>query len=219
MSGVRHPLSAACFTPELAREILFELVAKLRSQYRVLRRQDVVAVIYYVAASLDGYIAPPDRGLSWLAPFESAEEDYGYTDFYRSIDAVLVGSQTFKQAAQFPQWPYPEKPCWVFSRQLLHPSLPHVFVTDQSPREVVAELDRQGCQRAWLVGGGQLAGSFRVHGLISEYIVTVIPVVLGAGAPLFGSPAPAERLHLVASKVYPTGLVQLYYLRDPSAVP
>ena len=93
----------------------------------------MVEVIYYVAASLDGYIAPRDIGLSWLAPFESSEEDYGYADFYRSIDAVLVGSETFKQAAQFPQWPYPEKPCWVFSRQPLHTSLPHVFVTDQSP--------------------------------------------------------------------------------------
>jgi dihydrofolate reductase len=179
----------------------------------------VVAVIYYVAASLDGYIAPPDRGLSWLAPFGSSEEDYGYADFYRSIEAVLVGSQTFKQVAQFPQWPYPDKPCWVFSRQHLHTSFPRVFVTDQSPAEVVAELDRRGCQRAWLVGGGQLASSFRVQGLITEYIVSVIPVLLSAGVPLFGSPTPAERLHLVASKVYPTGLVQLHYLRDSVAVP
>src|SRR5262249_38083336 len=85
-----------------------------------------------------------------------------------SIDALLVGSQTFKQAAQFPQWPYPEKPCWVFSRQPLHTSIPHVFVTDQSPEEVVAELDRCESQRTWLVGGRQLAGSFRVQGLIGE---------------------------------------------------
>jgi dihydrofolate reductase len=184
-----------------------------------MREQDVVEVIYYVAVSLDGYIAPRDRGLSWLAPFESPEEDYGYADFYRSVAAVLMGSQTFRQAAQFPQWPYPEKPCWVFSRQFLHTSLPHVFVTDQSPQEAVAELDRRGCQRAWLVGGGQLAGSFRVQGLITEYIITVIPVLLGAGVPLFGSPALAERLHLVASKIYPTGLVQLHYLRDSGAVP
>jgi dihydrofolate reductase len=184
-----------------------------------LKGHEVVEVIYYVAASLDGYIAPLDRGLSWLAPFESPGEDYGYADFYRSIDAVLVGSQTFKQAAQFPQWPYPDKPCWVFSRQLLHPSLPHVVVTDQSPWEVVAELGRRGCQHAWLVGGGQLAGSFRAQSLITEYIVSVIPVLLGAGVPLFGSPAPAERLRLVASKIYPLGLVQLHYLRDSGAVP
>jgi dihydrofolate reductase len=110
----------------------------------------VVAVIYYVAASLDGYIAPLDRGLSWLVPFESSGEDYGFANFYRSIDVVLVGSQTFKQAAQFPQWPYPDKLCWVFSRQCLHTSLLHVVVTDQSPWEVMAALDRRGYQRAWL---------------------------------------------------------------------
>jgi len=45
----------------------------------------------------------------------------------------------------------------------------------------------------------------------------VIPVLLGAGVPLFGLPAPAERLRLVASKVYPLGLVQLHYLRDSNA--
>ena len=112
----------------------------------------MVEIIYYIAASLDGYIAPLDRGLSWLAPFESSAEDYGYADFYRSIDAVLVGSQTFQQASQFPQWPYPEKLCWVFSRQTLRISLPRVFVTDQSPWEVVVELGRRGCQRAWLSG-------------------------------------------------------------------
>jgi len=177
----------------------------------------MVEVIYYVAVSLDGYIAPLDRGLSWLKPFESSAEDYGYADFYRSIDAVLVGSETFKQAAQFPQWPYPDKPCWVFSRQSLHTSLPHIFVTDQSPWEVAAELERRGCQRAWLVGGGQLAGSFRAQSLITAYIVSVIPVLLGAGVPLFGSPAAAERLRLVASQVYPLGLVQLHYLRDSNA--
>ena len=177
----------------------------------------MVEIIYYIAASLDGYIAPLDRGLSWLAPFESSAEDYGYADFYRSIDAVLVGSQTFQQASQFPQWPYPEKLCWVFSRQTLRISLPHVFVTDQSPWEVVVELGRRGCQRAWLVGGGQLAGSFRAQGLITAYIISVIPVLLGAGVPLFGLPAPAERLRLVASKVYPLGLVQLHYLRDSNA--
>src|SRR5262249_34575301 len=111
-------------------------------------------------------------------------------------------------------WPYPDKLCWVFSRQRLTVSLPQVFVTDQPPEEVVAELDRQGCQRAWLVGGGQLAGSFRAQSLITEYIVTMIPVLLGAGVPLFGSLAPAKRLRFVTPKSYPLGLVQLHSLRD-----
>jgi dihydrofolate reductase len=82
----------------------------------------------------------------------------------------------------------------------------------------MAALNRRGYQRAWLVGGGQLAGSFRVQSPITEYIVTVVPVVMGAGVPLFGSPAPAERLRLIASKVYPLGLVQLHYLRNSGVI-
>jgi len=117
----------------------------------------VVEIIYYIAASLDGYIAPLDRGLSWLAPFESSAEDYGYADFYRSIDAVLVGSQTFQQASQFPQWPYPEKLCWVFSRRpCVSPSRTPLWPTRAPGR----------WWWSWAVGGGQLAGSFRAQGLI-----------------------------------------------------
>src|SRR5712691_8250214 len=99
-----------------------------------------VDVIYYVAASLDGSIAPADGTLSWLAPFESSGDDYGYTAFYQSIDAVLLGRHTFEHAATCAQWPYPNKPCWVFSQRRLHVSQPDVVVTARSPRAVVAEL-------------------------------------------------------------------------------
>jgi len=176
-----------------------------------------VDVIYYVAASLDGSIAPADGTLSWLAPFESSGDDYGYTAFYQSIDAVLLGRHTFEHAATCAQWPYPNKPCWVFSQRRLHVSQPDVVVTARSPRAVVAELAARGYRRAWLVGGGQLAGAFRAQGLITEYIITVTPVILGTGIPLFGTLAPAEPLHLVASQVYPNGLVQLHYRRTHEA--
>src|SRR5438132_695018 len=83
-----------------------------------------VDVIYYVAVSLDGSIAPADGTLSWLAPFESSGDDYGYTAFYQSIDAVLLGRHTFEHAATCAQWPYPNKPCWVFSQRRLHVSQP-----------------------------------------------------------------------------------------------
>lgn len=173
----------------------------------------VVEVIYYVAASIDGSIAPADGTLSWLTPFESAGEDYGYTVFYQSIDAVLLGRHTFEHAAGFAQWPYPNKPCWVFARRHRPVAQPEVVVTDHSPREVVAALATRGVRRAWLVGGGQLAGAFRAQGLITEYIIAVIPIVLGTGIPLFGAAGPTEPLHLVASHVYPNGLVQLHYRR------
>jgi dihydrofolate reductase len=183
-------------------------------------------LIYYVAASLDGFIATPDGGIGWLAPFEATGEDYGYAAFYASIDALLLGSRTYEQALGFDPWPYPGKPCWVFSRRPQNRARPEVVVTAQSPGAVASDLDARGIRRAWLVGGGQLAGAFRAEGLIGEYILAVIPVILGAGIPLFGAPAPdlpvlpeasqlsmpVEALNLIEHKVYSNGVVQLRYV-------
>ncbi len=78
---------------------------------------------------------------------------------------------------------------------------------------MLAELKAGGHRRAWLVGGGKLATSFRAKGLITEYIVSLVPVVLGAGIPLFASRGLKENLTLAESKSYPNGLVQLRYRR------
>lgn len=87
-------------------------------------------------------------------------------------------------------------------------------LTSGTPSEVVAQLSSRGIRRVWLVGGAHLAASFRESGLITEYVLSVIPVFLGAGIPLFAASGPKENLKLVESKSYPTGLVQLRYLRS-----
>lgn len=173
----------------------------------------VSEVVYYVAASLDGYIATSDGGVEWLAPFEGTGEDYGYARFYASVDAVLLGRKTYERSLSFGEWPYPGKPCWVFSRARIETSRPEVKAAAGSPAEVVAEIAARGMRRAWLVGGGALAASFRADGLITEHIVAIVPVILGAGVPLFASGGPKESLKLVESKSYPNGLMQLRYLR------
>lgn len=170
-------------------------------------------VIYYVAASLDGYIAIPDGGLEWLAPFEGKGEDYGYDEFYASIDAVLLGSRAYEKSLTFGGWPFPGKPCWTFSRRGLEAAEPDVIITPKPPVEVMAELEERGVERAWLVGGGALAGSFREHRLINEYIVSVIPVILGEGIPLFTPCGEREYLQLTGSRSYPNGVVQLRYVQ------
>ena len=170
-------------------------------------------VIYYVAASLDGYIATLDGDIEWLAPFEGPDEDYGYAQFYDSVQAVLLGRRTYETSLAFEQWPYPGKPCWVFSHGNIRSLSTDVIRTAQNPAEVMAEIATRGLQRAWLVGGGALAASFRAQGLITEYIVTIVPAVLGAGVPLFADSGPHERLELVEANSYPKGLVQLRYLR------
>lgn len=77
----------------------------------------MLEVVYYVAASLDGYIATDDGGVDWLAPFQSAKEDHGTGDLYSSVDALLMGSHTYEFALELGQWPSPDKPSWVFTRR------------------------------------------------------------------------------------------------------
>jgi dihydrofolate reductase len=161
-----------------------------------------VEIIYYVAASLDGYIATPGGGIDWLRPFENTGEDYGYGEFYASIEAVLLGRATYEQCLQFPEWPYGGKPYWVFSK-----------ASGNTPARVVDEMNARGLRRAWLVGGGKLAAAFRAEGLITEHIVSFVPLLLGAGIPLFGGPGARENLRLIGSRTYPTGIVQLRYAR------
>jgi len=159
-----------------------------------------IEIVYYVASSLDGFIATPDGGIDWLKPFEGGAEDYGYGEFYGSVEAVLMGRKTYEQCLQFPEWPYVGKPYWVFSKE-----------SGNTPSSVVKEMQARGLRRAWLVGGGKIAAAFRAEGLITEYIVSVIPVLLGSGIPLFDGPAPAEALRLLGTKPYEGGIVQLRY--------
>jgi dihydrofolate reductase len=178
----------------------------------------VTEVVYYVASSLDGFIATPDGGVEWLAPFEQSGQDYGYAAFYASVDAVLLGSHTFEQALTFGAWPYPGKPAWVFSSRSLATPPQDVAVTARDPREVVADLEAGGFARAWLVGGGSLAGSFQREGLITEYVVSIMPVILGAGIPLLGGSVVRERLRVLESTPYPDGVLQVRYTSAPADV-
>ena len=125
-----------------------------------------------------------------------------------SVGAVLLGGRPYEQVMTFGEWPYPGKPAWVFSSRALEVAGPDTIVTGASPSQVVSGLETRGIRRAWLVGGGRLAASFRAADLITEYIVSTIAVILGSGIPLFGAPGPQQRLRLVGTTSYPNGLVQ-----------
>ena len=174
----------------------------------------MVEVIYYVAASLDGYIATSNGGVDWLTRFHTAGEDHGAGELQSSVDALLMGSHTYEFALQLGHWPSPDKPSWVFTHRdlrLLHPS---ITLTSQTPAEVIELLAARGVRRAWLMGGGQLATSFRCAGLISRLVISIFPVILGSGIPLFAPTSSVEdSLHLIQAKPFPSGIVQLSYER------
>jgi dihydrofolate reductase len=177
-------------------------------------------VVLYIAASLDGFIADRDGGVDWLERFtDPADGDYGYADFYDGIAAVAMGRTTYDQVRGFGDWPYPGKPTVVFTHDPPDPDLPDVSFTADDPAEVVASLREQTegdpgsspRQAIWLVGGGGLVASFRERGLIDEVILTVIPVLLGEGVPLFPGTQPEASLRLRDVQRFESGIVQLHY--------
>ncbi len=171
--------------------------------------------ILYIASSLDGYIARANGNIDWLSVVDSEGTDYGYAEFYAGVDVIAMGSRTYEQVLNFGEWPYPGRQVFVFTRRLLERATPDVDLTDQRPSEFVHNLDEAGFHTLWLAGGGDLVASFMQDRLVDEYIISIVPAVLGSGIPLFKSPFPRRHLQFVKSTNYPDGLVQLHYRNDP----
>lgn len=168
-------------------------------------------LIYYVAASLDGYIARPDGSVDWLEGYGGESDDHGYSAFYSSIDGLLMGRATYLHCLDFKPWPYPDKPALVMTRSNHLPqAAPQVELQHYTPIDALASLEARGCRRIWLVGGGSLAGNFLAGGLLDEVIVSIIPHLLGAGIPLF-SIGLEQRLQLLEQRSFPSGIVQMRY--------
>ena len=178
----------------------------------------MVEVIYSVASSLDGYIATADGSVDWLTPFQRQGEDHGLGELHASVDALLLGSNTYEFALKLGHWPAADKPSWVFTRRALRVLHPSITLTAQSPDHVLALLESRGYRRAWLMGGGKLAASFQTGGLISRYDISVFPVLLGSGVPLLAPDAfganTLHKLKLVRVNPFKSGIVQITYDRE-----
>ena len=182
--------------------------------------------VYYCAMSLDGYIASSDDTLDWLLGYQGsyegadAEHGRGYDDFYEGIGALVSGSVTYEFVLDHieeenGEWPYGGKPTWVLSsRQLPVPEGDDVDVRIVSAK--VPDLHREmtaaaGERDLWVVGGGNVASQFADAGLLDEVIVTVVPVVLGEGKPLFDRAVPGGPMQLTSAFPRETGMVELRY--------
>lgn len=170
----------------------------------------VTDYILQVATSLDGYIARLDGSIDWLPVPEESGEDYGYTKFYNSIEALVMGSTTYEQVLGFGDWPYPGKFSYVLTTRNLSTTRTDVRFVKGGVEEVVEDVKKKGYKRVWLVGGGKVAASFMEKGLVSEYIIGVIPIILGAGISLYQS-VPEQNLDLIETNTYSSGVVGLRY--------
>ena len=185
---------------------------------------------YYAAATLDGFIAEADDSLGWLMGYEGSYEGEeaepgpmsgggSYEQFYDGVGALVSGSTTYEFVLDHmdddSSWPYKGKPCWVLSsRDLGVPEGEGVDV--RIANSPVADLHDEMLAAAdgknlWIIGGGNVASQFADKGLLDEIHVTVVPVVLGAGKPLFDRRLPGGPLQLLGSRVFETGMVELRY--------
>jgi dihydrofolate reductase len=170
----------------------------------------------YVATSLDGYIARTDGSLDWLPrPVEGgAAEDYGYAAFMDSVDVLVVGRRTFDTVAGFTPWPYAGKRVVVLSRSLRAAPAAlasHGIAFHAGPVAALAAALRADGLRHAYVDGGKVVQAFLGAGLLDELTITRVPVLLGAGIPLFGPLAADITLEHLDTRAWPDGLVQSRY--------
>ena len=166
----------------------------------------------FIGISIDGFIARPNGDLDWLPT--GGGEPHGYAEFMASVDALVIGRKTFETVLAFDVWPYGDKRVVVLSSRPVDFSAVRGGVVEQmsgAPAEIVARLAATGAHHLYIDGGITIQEFLRV-GLIQRLIITRVPVLIGAGIPLFGALARDVRLTHVATRHYPSGLVQSEYL-------
>jgi dihydrofolate reductase len=184
-------------------------------------------VQYYCAASLDGYIAEADDTLDWLMKYEGSYSGEGvepikggYDRFYEGVGAIVMGSVTYEfildhMAETGGEWAYKGKPTWILStRDLPEPEGEEVDVriTNATVPDLYEEMiAAAGARDLWVMGGGNVASQFADAGLLDELLVTIVPVVLGEGKPLFDRRLPGGPMQLTGTRAFDSGMVELRY--------
>ena len=173
-------------------------------------------VSVFIATSLDGFIARKNGELDWLDAANATipeGEDGGYQAFMETVDVLVMGRNTYEKVLSFGPWPYGQTSVVVLSSQAIEfpTHLPHTIKhSSATPRELYERLASEGAKHLY-IDGGLTIQRFLAAGLIDELIITVIPVLLGEGIPLFGPLEKDISLTCVSTKAFEFGFVQLHY--------
>lgn len=170
----------------------------------------------FIAASLDGFIARANGEIDWL-DFDYGESDggdYGYQTFFNSVDALVMGRNSFEKVLSFGgEWYYKNKPVIVLSSGKVHiPEKLSATVSAMSgqPEKVTEQLATRGFKHLY-IDGGQTIQRFLNSRFIQTIIITTIPILLGDGIPLFGPLENDIRLRHLSTKAFSNGFVQNTY--------
>lgn len=165
----------------------------------------------FIAMSLDGYIAGENDDLAWLDAVNAEGEDYGFHAFFDSVDLLVMGRRTYDVvSAMSTPWPYGDKRLVVLTSRPAIARHGEEF-REGAPADLLREFQDEGVRHIYL-DGGRVIGSFLEAGLVDELTISIIPVLLGGGVPLFAADRfPERKLRLLSSQAFDSGLVQLTY--------
>ena len=174
-------------------------------------------IIVSIAISTDGFIARPDGDVAWLDR-PRPKGNYGMGEFFKTIDTILWGRKTYAkgiemgmekgmQTAGFG----PGIKNYVFSRQPQESPIRGFKWTSEPVKTFAQRLRAQQGKDIWMMGGGGIIASFLDEGEIDEFIISVIPILIGEGIPFVQPRHRSIPLKLLASNAFPDGVVQLKY--------
>ena len=170
----------------------------------------------YIAASIDGYIADIEGGLDWLSGYPITPElDYGYDEFFNSVDTVILGGRTYRDILNMDViYPYKDKISYIITRNKTNNPKENIQFISENITETVSGLKKQKGKDIWLVGGGEITAMLLDNDLIDEMIITTIPVILGSGIPLFPNTAKESAWQLHNTHSYSNNVLQVEYHKN-----
>ena len=169
-------------------------------------------LILYISMSLDGYIAKKGDDLSFLSLVQEEGEDYGYHEFIKTIDTVILGRRTYDWVMQqVDNFPHADKVSYVITKQE-RASLGNIHFYNQNLKDLVIKLKKQDSKKhIFCDGGAEIVNVLLRENLFDELIISVVPVLLGDGIPLFQNNRPENTLEMIHAKTFKSGLTQLRY--------
>ncbi len=169
----------------------------------------------FIACSLDGYIAGPNDDISFLDTVEPQPgEDYGYDSFIAGVDTVILGRKTYNKVQTFGIGnPHKGRQTYVITRTP-KPAEPEIIFYTEGPEKLIEQLKSEAGKNIFVDGGAQVLHTLLQHNLIDEWIISIIPIMIGDGVKLFSDHKLCQKLNLVSCKSFPQGLVQLHYTKN-----
>lgn len=168
-------------------------------------------LILYIATSLDGYITKPNDDLGFLSIVQQEGQDYGYADFVKTVDAVIVGRKTYDKVISMGyDFPHSDKDAYIITRTP-RPNIGSVKFYTGGIKTLVEKLKSESGKNIFCDGGAEIVNELLKENLIDEFIISVIPILVGNGTKLFKDGRPEQKLELVSVKSFDKGLTQLHY--------